>query len=171
MLSCWFEVSCHRVMLSVWSHCRVCTITPAFIISQFSWKSVDWTTLRQPDPILVNLHYFPELCRAWGCPSGRLLCAIMEMSQLNHFQNYTEVVPKSDPLCTSHKISRQASCWSTRQRTLVVTSRSTELQNCTEMSCPAHRACSAKKSDNVQSYQANPSCPLYKEPRNCAELY
>lgn len=35
MLSCWFEVSYHRLVLSVWSHFHVCMTALAFTLCQF----------------------------------------------------------------------------------------------------------------------------------------
>jgi len=131
-LSCWFEVSYRRVMLSVWSQCHVCKSSLSLALSHISWKYINQTTLHQEDPSwaeLCTLSTQWAYSAAKNCAKlevflrGSLHYTILEVSMVTDSENYAKVVPNSDPICTSLKITHQGSLWSTRKNELHCDSR------------------------------------------------
>ena len=107
MLSCWFNMSCCQVMLSVCSQVHVYTRSLAHTLIHFFEDmstrppSINWT--------FAELHYtisalndqllLPRVSRDWGCLLGNLHCAILESTWLTITQNSAEVSQEAISIC------------------------------------------------------------------------
>jgi len=88
ILSCWFEVSCRQVMLSVCSQGCVYTSQLTHTLSHFCQRSIDHTTLHQSDQRWAELH---SLNPQWPSTAAH---------------NYVELKGASQTVCTMQSWNR-----------------------------------------------------------------